>query len=232
MTTTPASYHRYAVEWTSSSITWFIDNNQYASFSYSSGANSAAAFQHPFYLILNLAIGGDWPGNMVGTLPAQFSVDYVRVYSTALVLLPSIGLKYGKLFAAISLTGIKGKTISFKCAVNNFYVQSNHGAYIAAANATANWPNSDCTWTVGAGSTVGTVSLASASNGQYLSTTAQPMWVSAKAVTSTESFKWVSSGNGFFSLQCANGLYMTAGGVWGLWCGDSGVTSSSQFYYG
>jgi beta-glucanase (GH16 family) len=39
-------------------------------------------FEHPFFVLLNLAVGGDWPGNPDATtqMPQQMLVDYVRVY--------------------------------------------------------------------------------------------------------------------------------------------------------
>jgi beta-glucanase (GH16 family) len=45
-------------------------------------AGAGWVFDHPFYILLNLAVGGDWPGapNSETVFPAQMLVDYVRVY--------------------------------------------------------------------------------------------------------------------------------------------------------
>ncbi len=45
-----------------------------------SGTGDNAPFNKPFYLILNLAIGGNWPGFVVQKGPHTMLVDYVRVY--------------------------------------------------------------------------------------------------------------------------------------------------------
>jgi beta-glucanase (GH16 family) len=44
--------------------------------------NSTDEFHKPFFILLNFAIGGDWPGQVIddATLPARMYVDYVRVY--------------------------------------------------------------------------------------------------------------------------------------------------------
>lgn len=82
MATSPSAYHVYDVEWTSTAITWHIDGVQYCTANISNGINNTQAFQNPFFIILNLAVGGNWPGNTIDTtkLPASMYVDYVRVY--------------------------------------------------------------------------------------------------------------------------------------------------------
>ncbi len=70
------SFHVFAVEWDSTSIQWFVDSIKYYSVIRSS------PFDQRFYLILNVAIGGDWPGspNEFTTFPQMMVVDYVRIY--------------------------------------------------------------------------------------------------------------------------------------------------------
>ena len=77
-----SQYHTYDVIWTSSSISWQVDGNQYCSHSIANNVNNTGAFHLPFYLLLNLAIGGSYPGNPNGsvTFPVSMNVDYVRVY--------------------------------------------------------------------------------------------------------------------------------------------------------
>ncbi len=81
-TTTPADYHIYSVEWTPTFIKWFVDGNQYHVVDITNGVGGTEEFQRPFFLLLNLAVAGDWPGPAVdeSTLPATLFVDYVRVY--------------------------------------------------------------------------------------------------------------------------------------------------------
>lgn len=76
-------YHLYAVEWEPQQVRFYVDGNLYATkTSTDSDAKSAWPFDHPFFVLLNLAVGGDWPGSPDATtqFPQQMLVDYVRVY--------------------------------------------------------------------------------------------------------------------------------------------------------
>lgn len=77
-------FHVFAVEWEPGQIRFFVDGNLYATDTPAvSPAPSSWPFDgQPFFLLLNLAVGGDWPGNPDGTtqFPQQMLVDYVRVY--------------------------------------------------------------------------------------------------------------------------------------------------------
>jgi beta-glucanase (GH16 family) len=81
-TTTPDSYHVYSIEWTSSSIKWFVDGVKYHEANILNSINGTDEFHKPFFFILNLAVGGNWPGQTIDNtkLPASMFVDYVRVY--------------------------------------------------------------------------------------------------------------------------------------------------------
>ena len=76
----PSDYHVYSVEWDASSISWFIDSVRYST-SYITN-NSTEEFHLPFFILLNLAVGGNWPGQTIddSQMPAKMYVDYVRVY--------------------------------------------------------------------------------------------------------------------------------------------------------
>ncbi len=79
---TPADYHVYAVEWDSASIRWHLDRMKYHEVDIHNNVNNTDEFHKPFFILLNLAIGGDWPGQVIdkSKLPAKMYVDYVRVY--------------------------------------------------------------------------------------------------------------------------------------------------------
>ena len=81
-TTSPSGYHIYAIDWDTNSIRWYVDNNLYATGSIANNVNSTDAFHKPFFIILNLAVAGDFPGQTVdqSKLPASMYVDYIRVY--------------------------------------------------------------------------------------------------------------------------------------------------------
>ena len=76
-------WHVYAVEWNQDSIRWLLDGKRYWGVSIKNGENDTQEFHEPFYILLNLAIGGNWPKNPDATtvFPDTMFVDYVRVYS-------------------------------------------------------------------------------------------------------------------------------------------------------
>ena len=72
----------YTVEWDEDAIKWFVNGNLYHQVTITNGMNSTEEFHNPFFLLLNLAMGGNWPGAPNATTPAvnTMLVDYVRVY--------------------------------------------------------------------------------------------------------------------------------------------------------
>lgn len=95
-----AAFHMYAVEWEPGVIRWLVDEHVFAtrSFWWSTSKTDAgggmqpageadfnawpAPFDQPFYLVMNVAVGGKFLGNpdRTTTFPAEMVVDYVRVY--------------------------------------------------------------------------------------------------------------------------------------------------------
>jgi Beta-glucanase/Beta-glucan synthetase len=77
-------FHVYRLEWTENCIRTYVDGNLLLNFPNDGAGNVATwPFNKPFYLILNLAWGGDWGGAMgvdESALPATMQVDYVRVF--------------------------------------------------------------------------------------------------------------------------------------------------------
>lgn len=84
------SFHDYSVEWEPGEIRWYIDDELYLTvndwFTCVEGSDEKpypAPFDQNFYVQLNLAVGGTWPGNPDETTDfdnAEFLIDYVRVY--------------------------------------------------------------------------------------------------------------------------------------------------------
>ncbi len=77
-----SQYHVYAVEWDASAIRWYVDGNKFHEVNIAGGINGTSEFQAPFFLLFNLAVGGNWPGSPDAStaFPNQMQVDYVRVY--------------------------------------------------------------------------------------------------------------------------------------------------------
>jgi beta-glucanase (GH16 family) len=78
-------FHVYAVGWRHGRVTWLLDGAPYATLTPADVPSGAWRFEHEFYLLLNLAIGGPWPGNQAEEprLPATMLVDRVRVSAEA-----------------------------------------------------------------------------------------------------------------------------------------------------
>jgi beta-glucanase (GH16 family) len=75
-------FHNYSVVWDMSSIKWYLDDNLYWTVSIKNNINSTEELHNPQYIILNMAIGGDWPQSpdLTTSFPDTMFVDYVRVY--------------------------------------------------------------------------------------------------------------------------------------------------------
>lgn len=74
-------FHTFAVEWTADRITWFVDGEQYQSVG-RDDVPGRWAYDHPFFIILNVAVGGGFvgPPDESTTFPQTMLVDWVRVY--------------------------------------------------------------------------------------------------------------------------------------------------------
>jgi len=87
------NFHVYAVQWSSNSIEWLVDSNVVQTWTSWTGYNAAypAPFNQPFFIIMNIAVGGSYLGypstgeiNSNTTFPGEMLVDYVRVYQYVL----------------------------------------------------------------------------------------------------------------------------------------------------
>jgi beta-glucanase (GH16 family) len=78
----PSVFQVYSIEWSPLSIKWFLNGVMYYETDISSSSVSKEEFHEPFFFLINLAVGGNWPGSPNGAtqFPAVMQVDYVRVY--------------------------------------------------------------------------------------------------------------------------------------------------------
>lgn len=191
-TTTPGDYHIYAVEWDNSSIRWYVDNTLYVTGNIANNINNTGAFHLPFFIILNLAIGGDLPGNTIdnGSLPTTMMVDYVRVYS-------------------ISNTGGNapiGQTITLKGS-NNMYVSGENGTQAMNCNR----PTAQA-WEQFLVVDAGGGKVALQSMGKYVSSENGTQAITCNRATfqAWETFTWINNPDGTISLQGSNGKYVSS----------------------
>lgn len=76
-------FHTYAIDWKAEQIDFFIDGERYFTFKNTGGDYKEWPFGHPFHLILNIAVGGNWGGQKgvdEKIWPQRMEVDYVRVF--------------------------------------------------------------------------------------------------------------------------------------------------------
>lgn len=135
-------YHVYSVVWEEDNIKWYVDGKFFFKVTrdqwYSAAApnNPNAPFDQPFYLIMNLAIGGTFDGGRTpdpSDIPATMQVDYVRVYKE--------GQGGGQNPGNVSVTGVTVNPTTAQVEVGQS-VQLN--ASVAPSNAT----NKQVTWSV------------------------------------------------------------------------------------
>lgn len=140
--TFPDAFHTFSIEWEPGEIRWYLDGSQFhsANSSHPDFQNYTWPFVQEFHFILNVAVGGQWPGapDETTVFPQTMEVDWVRVYQqlsateiagTALVEPQTNGAVY-------SLPNITGATYSWMVPT---------GASIASGQGTneitVNWGN-------------------------------------------------------------------------------------------
>ncbi len=79
-------FHTFAVEWEPNVVRFYVDGLLYKTRTPADlPTGTSWVFDHPFFIILNVAVGGGWPGNPDAStvFPQQMLVEYVRVYQRA-----------------------------------------------------------------------------------------------------------------------------------------------------
>jgi beta-glucanase (GH16 family) len=81
---TPLSddWHEFSITWKPNEITWFVDDQQYFQATPESVAPNQWVYEHPYYLLLNLAVGGNLGGPLAEDLPSsnKLLVEYIRIH--------------------------------------------------------------------------------------------------------------------------------------------------------
>jgi beta-glucanase (GH16 family) len=75
-------FHIYAIDWDPNAIRWYVDGELYNTLTPDDLRGQEWVYDHEFFIILNVAVGGNWPGNPDDTteFPQTMLVDYIRVY--------------------------------------------------------------------------------------------------------------------------------------------------------
>jgi beta-glucanase (GH16 family) len=193
-----AGYHIYGVIWSPNQIQFYRDTTSNIIRTITPAnipPGTSWAYNHPFFLILNQAVGGNWFPGPDGSTPAvnDVLVDYVRVYQAG-------------------GGGGGGDVVTIRAAANNTFVSAdNGGANPLVANRT-----SASTWeqftVVDNGD--GTISLRASANNQYVSADLNNggrLVANRPAIGTWEKFRVTSQPGGTVALQAvANNLYVAA----------------------
>jgi beta-glucanase (GH16 family) len=78
------AFHTFALEWEPGTVRFYVDDQLYETRTAAeTDAGGTWEFEHPFFLLLNVAVGGTWPGDpdSTTTFPQTLKVDWVRVYA-------------------------------------------------------------------------------------------------------------------------------------------------------
>jgi beta-glucanase (GH16 family) len=210
--TTPTNYHVYRVDWTPSSITWFVDNVQFHVANIENNINGTEEFHDPFFLLLNLAVGGNLPGQNIdeSRLPASMYVDYVKVYQ----------LTEGSSNPPI------GQTISLK-GINNLFVSGLNGGGPMMCDRTTSqdWENFTV---VDAGA--GKVALRSMNKYVSSENGAAPITCNRTTISDWEKFDWIVNADGKISLRGNNGRYISSeNGTTSMTCNRTTISGWEAF---
>jgi beta-glucanase (GH16 family) len=78
-------FHVFGVDWRPDSITWSVDGTAYRTVTRADVGTNPWVFDKPFFVVLNVAVGGSWPGSPDAStrFPQQMTVDWVRVFANA-----------------------------------------------------------------------------------------------------------------------------------------------------
>ncbi|MCP4133735.1 MAG: glycoside hydrolase family 16 protein [bacterium] len=117
VTTDSTEFHVYAVEWDAVEIRWYLDGVQYHVANIENGVNGTDELHNESFILLNIAVGGNHPGNIIdeSKLPAIMQVDYVRVYQDG------------------------GNTQGFLGSESDYNTEASSSAFTFTSNVTSTW---------------------------------------------------------------------------------------------
>jgi beta-glucanase (GH16 family) len=125
-------FHTFAIDWTPGSVSWSVDGAVYETHTPADTHGNPWVYDHPFFFILNVAVGGTWPGSpdASSTFPQTMTVDYVRAYANSGGTTPPPA-------GAGAITGLAGKCVDVAAAgtANGTPVQ----LYTCNGTAAQNW---------------------------------------------------------------------------------------------
>ncbi len=210
--TSPGNYHTYTIDWDPNSIRWYVDGSLFATANIANNINGTDEFHNPYFIILNMAVGGNLTGGIIndGALPTSMYVDYVRVYN--IVNTPD--------------NAPIGQNITLK-GFNNRYVSGENGTQAMTCTRTTAqvWE----TFTV---VDAGGGKVALRSQGKYVSSEngTQAITCNRTTIGDWEKFDWIPTGNGKVTLRGNNGRYISSeNGTQAMTCTRTSAAGWEEF---
>jgi|GEM_PF-1338986 len=215
-----SAFHTYGIEWEPNVIRWYFDGQLFQTRTIDDLAGRTWPFDHNFFILLNLAVGGEWPGapNASTVFPQKYSVDYVRVYQ-----------REGGVYPPAPVRNI----VSIQAANNQFVSADNYNnSLLTASRLTAStWEKFELIDVGG-----GKVALLALMNYKYASAGAGgngQLTANQSAIGPSETFQKIVNADGTISLKCeANGKYVSASGANPLTASAAAIGANEKFRFG
>ncbi len=212
-------FHTYGIEWEPNIVRWYFDGQLFQTRTIDDLSGKKWVFDHNFFLLLNLAVGGEWPGapNASTVFPQKYTIDYVRVYQREGGVYPPL--------PARTITTLQAANGQYVCADNY------NGSLLTASRQTAStWEKFDV---VDAGS--GKIALRALMNYKFASAGAGgngQLIANQETFGPSETFTKVVNADGTVSLLCvANGKYVTANGATSLTASATTIGANEKFRF-
>ena len=194
-------FHTYSVEWEPNVIRWYFDGRLFEQRTTDDLFGGTWVFNHNNFILLNLAVGGAWPGSPDAStsFPQKYMIDYVRVYQREGGVYPTPTSR-----SLIQLKNVGNGQFVCSDRYNGNLLYANRGA----AGSWETFEQKD----LGNGN----IALISLMDYKYASATASnnQLIASKESIGATETFQKVTNADGTISLKCAaNGNYVTAPGT-------------------
>ncbi len=209
-------FHTYSVEWEPNVVRWYFDGQLFQQRTPDDLFGRTWVFDHDAFIILNLAVGGAWPGapDASTVFPQKYTVDYVRVYQREGGVYP----------APVSRNLIQLKSVGtgqFVCS------DSYNGDFLYANRAAAS------TWETFEQKDLGNgnVALIGLMNYKYISASASGdrLIASRESAGATETFQKITNGDGTVSFRSANGRYVTTPGTGAMTATATAIGNNEKF---
>ncbi len=214
------NWHTYGIEWEPGIMRWYFDGQLFqlrtADDVTLTGAGLPWVFNHDFFIILNLAVGGDWPGppDSSTVFPQYYYIDYVRVYQRSGGVYPPLPSRKFTNFKSFT----NGKFVTSDAYVSNSLLANRDGAY--------NWETFDEQDLGG-----GNVAYLSHQSCKYVSVASGQLRASASIIGPNETFQVITNADGTKSLRnVGNGKYVTVDGSAYLYATAATIGNAEKFY--